>query len=152
MHVMIHPAGQLFAAVAFELNGTVLEPHELLQHDDRWFDPPTSKIILFEQLIALKRFATRWLGVRGLVWAESGTTLTDVVQQMGDCEISPAWSPRQQMELRGAVWLASKVARESFAIPTFDGIGLSEKPLHQATRNAVLLQATYRALLRTQVT
>lgn len=26
------------SAVAFELNETVLEPHELLQYDDRWFD------------------------------------------------------------------------------------------------------------------
>lgn len=26
------------SAVAFELNGGVCEPHELLQHEDRWFD------------------------------------------------------------------------------------------------------------------
>lgn len=150
MHVMIHPAGPLFAAVAFELNGTVLEPHELLQHDDRWLTP--SPGILFEQLIALKRFSARWLGVRGLVWAESGETLTAVATIMGQCEINPAWAPRQQMELRSAVWMAAKVARESFGIPAFDGIGLSEKPLHVATRNAVILQAAYRAMLATQVT
>jgi hypothetical protein len=152
MHVMIHPVGRLFSAVAFELNGTVLEPHELLQHDDRWLDPPTSCQVMFPELIDLKRFAARWMGVRGLVWAESGQILTDAARAMADCEIPPPWNPRQQMELRSAVWMAAKVARESFGIPAFDGVGLSDKPLHIATRNAVILQAAYRAMLVARVT
>jgi hypothetical protein len=88
------------SAVAFELNGTVLEPHELLQYDDRWFDAcilpyaggsETSNMAFWagaearaakarievqpqvEIADALRRFAAfvqRWLGKRGCMWAK----------------------------------------------------------------------------------
>ena len=42
MHVMVASnrtgAALRLSAVAFELNGSVMEPHEILQFDDRWFD------------------------------------------------------------------------------------------------------------------
>lgn len=88
------------SAVAFELNGTVLEPHELLQYDDRWFDaviepyyasrdasneafwkseeaaPAAARIAERPQvpidtaLQGFTAFAGRWLGQRGRVWAK----------------------------------------------------------------------------------
>lgn len=91
------------SAVAFELNGTVLEPHELLQYDDRWFDaviepymgsrsqsnvnfwalPELAEVRARQQLqprvpidAALDRFASfvgRWLGKRGSIWAKPVT-------------------------------------------------------------------------------
>jgi hypothetical protein len=88
------------SAVAFELNGTVLEPHELLQYDDRWFDacitpyygardqsnidfwnspaaaPAAARIALQpaaqidDALTRFNAFVGRWLGKRGFVWAK----------------------------------------------------------------------------------
>lgn len=91
------------SAVAFELTSVVLEPHELLQYDDRWFDAviepyyggrDPSNIAFwasveastaFERINAQPRigidtaldkfvaFATRWLGKRGSIWAKPTT-------------------------------------------------------------------------------
>ncbi len=91
------------SAVAFELNGVVLDPHELLQYDDRWFDAciepyygsaEQSNCTFWhapEQADALARikgqpqvsidaaldkftsFVGRWLGKRGSIWAHPVT-------------------------------------------------------------------------------
>lgn len=88
------------SAVAFELNETVLEPHELLQYDDRWFDAciipyaagthPDNlrfwtsdeaaaaseriarqpKIEIVDALVRFSAFVGRWLGKRGCMWAK----------------------------------------------------------------------------------
>lgn len=88
------------SAVAFELNGTVLEPHELMQYDDRWFDAcilpyygtvdarnaqfwqgpeaqqalqrieAQPQIHIDEALGRFSAFVGRWLGKRGFMWAK----------------------------------------------------------------------------------
>ncbi len=91
------------SAVAYELNGVVLDPHELLQYDDRWFDAviepyyggrDASNVAFWagaEAAAALERissqprisidaaldkftsFVGRWLGKRGSIWAKPVT-------------------------------------------------------------------------------
>lgn len=91
------------SAVAYELNGVVLDPHELLQYDDRWFDAvvepyyggrDASNVAFWgglEAATALERinmqprtsidaaldkftaFVGRWLGKRGSIWAKPTT-------------------------------------------------------------------------------
>ncbi len=91
------------SAVAFELNGTVRDPHELLQYDDRWFDAviepyygsrDASNVNFWagqEAATALERisvqprisidtaldrfsaFVGHWLGKRGSIWAKPTT-------------------------------------------------------------------------------
>ncbi len=88
------------SAVAFELNGAVLDPHELLQYEDRWFnahihDPmgsvtpsaaqfwqapeqaealaritATPAVFLSDALTRFNVFVKQWLGKRGYIWAK----------------------------------------------------------------------------------
>ena len=88
------------SAVAFELNGAVLDPHELLQYEDRWFnahihDPmgavtpsavkfwqapeqagalarieATPAVHLPDAMLQFNAFVKQWLGKRGFVWAK----------------------------------------------------------------------------------
>lgn len=88
------------SAVAFELNGAVLDPHELLQYEDRWFnahihdpmgvvtpsavkfwqDPAQAEalariaaqpaVLLSDALLRFNTFVKQWLGKRGYIWAK----------------------------------------------------------------------------------
>lgn len=144
MHVMVEPdfGKRQIAAVAFELNGSVLAPHELLQYDDRWMHAKGP--FYSDVLQALRRFTSRWLGVRGMIWSIDGGNLSDLSRDFRACGINPTWSAKQQLEIRSLVWAASKLARESMEVPPFPGGG--DNLLHEATRKAVLVQAAYRAL------
>ena len=95
-----HGALLQLSAVAFELNGAVLDPHELLQYEDRWFnahvhDPmgmvtpsavsfwrepaqaealakiaASPPLLLSDALIRFNAFVKQWLGKRGYIWAK----------------------------------------------------------------------------------
>jgi hypothetical protein len=108
------------SAVAFELNETVLEPHELLQYDDRWFDacivPYTActepgnlqfwtsdeaaaaseriarqpKVEIIDALSRFSAFVGRWLGKRGCMWAKPPQFDLRILRGNFDCETTIA--------------------------------------------------------------
>lgn len=144
-HAPTSTLGIAVGVVAFELNGQVLEPHELLQIDDRWMsiyfaagagETPAAR----DRLVA---FAAKWLGQRGVVWTgpSHGVLLSG---------LTPPWTAEQEHSLGTLLWLAKRVPK-NFRLPDMSAAGfLPGNALHEATESAVYAQAAYRALIAAQ--
>jgi hypothetical protein len=152
------------SAVAFELNGAVCEPHELLQFEDRWLniylkdyegdrDPktlawwsePEQADGKREAMTTLAAFCELWLGKRGKLWALPPTFDLRILRGFYGAFRVP-WHYTQEFDLRTLLWMAEKVP--GVKAPSFEGKGLVKHfALHDAARQATLAQVAYRALI-----
>lgn len=139
------PTGFELASVAFDMDGRVADPHELLQAEDCWFDgsahDPVTGISLLDRYA---RFAQARLGKKGGHWA-MGTDLSAVRAQYAFFIDAPPWTRSQERDFGTLVALVQKLA--PVKLPEMDTTGLIPgRLLHDAVRRAVIVQAAYRAL------
>ena len=167
------------SAVAFDLDGRINSPHELLQNEDCFFDAVTSTYPFpvepqtiewwareeqraaaanLRALVAkddqrppvllenFSRFLISTLGRRGGHWANPPTFDLKIVRDLyAYVGVVPAWSYKQQRDMRTIMELARRLA--SAKRPSIDETGLvKHNGLHDAVSQAVLVQSAYKAL------
>lgn len=167
------------SSVAFDMDGKVNDPHELLQVEDCWFDAvipgwpeavdesavdwwsrseqETARTALLgaassrgEGLVpALERyekFLRPRLGKKGGHWANPpGFDLDTIRKHYGQCLIYTPWRRSQERCMRTAMSLVKSTG--AVKLPDMSDVGLiRHNGLHDAVRQAVLVQAAYRTL------
>lgn len=132
------------AGVAFELNGTVLDPHELLQYEDRWLHDRGEMKPLLDRLFD---FVQQWTGKKGGVWFVAPPDYPAITEDMQYFVGRVPWKPDQLFANQTLLMLARRVPRAMFRIPDARNAGFRpDNSLHDATLAAVRAQAAYRAL------
>lgn len=167
------------SAVAFDMDGKINDPHELIQVEDCWFDavipgfpglvdmdtagwwalPPQAaarRVLLRAAdergehlgtaLERFSRFIRPRLGKKGGHWANPPTFDLKVVRQHYEFAETPVpWHYRQERCMRTMMTLVKKLS--PVKLPDMGNTGLiRHNGLHDAARQAVLVQAAYRAL------
>lgn len=177
------------SAVAFDLDGRVSDPHELLQTEDCWFDgvvewdvsdfdsepanfpvnrdtvewwasPPqeAARVLLLKAveeraapsiqdlLARFSKFVVARAGKKGGMWALPPTYDLKVLRDLYEYELMPVpWHYRQERCARTALEMSRRLA--TVKGPDMNTVGLVQhNGLHDAARQAVLVQAAYRAV------
>lgn len=164
------------SAVAFELDGKVREPHEMLQSEERWFDKVVQRYkggsrdpsnVAFwkhaDQAAVLARIegqpkhavaeTLEAFGKFVNLWLGSHGKIWARPPQFdlriirGNYRGAAPWHHSQECDLRTLLWLAAKVPQIVKA-PDMAGKGLVKHyALHDAAVQATKAQAAYRALM-----
>lgn len=167
------------SSVAFDLDGRVNAPHELLQGEDCCFDEVTTtypfpieqstiewwarpeqahaalilnnasredESALPEMLERYSYFLRNRLGSRGGHWANPPAFDLKIVRDLYDyAGYRPPWKYSQQRDMRTIMELARRLSPAKR--PAIDETGLTKHVgLHDAVRQAVLVQAAYKVL------
>lgn len=171
------------SAVAFDMDGRISDPHELIQPDDMWFDavvvgeagrfplpvaPSTiawwaeeaqspareillraaqdRPVVLADALLQFFRFCNLRLRKTGGHWANSPSFDLVLIRKLYESIGQPApWHFRQERDMRTLMVLIKKLGLTK--LPNMKTVGLvPHVGLHDAARQAVLVQAAYRVL------
>lgn len=184
------------SAVAFDLDGRISDPHELLQTEDCWFDgviewdvsdydnepanfpanrdtrewwaaapqaparelllkavaerASTPKAMLYDVVPALlsrfSKFVVARAGKKGGMWALPPTYDLKVLRDLYEYIPAPVpWHYKQERCARTALEMSRRLA--TVKGPDMETVGLvKHNGLHDAARQAVLVQAAYRSL------
>jgi len=161
--------------VAFELDGTVQEPHELLQYNQRCYHWRVAASPAHEGAFGSQRALDDWaqaqkvdittalraldvvlntprrglLLKRGRIWASpKGVGLEPLRRAYRVLGIPQPWEERQELDYRTLFWAGNKVPDSYVRAPDLSEADLIEgHALHDAACQVVVLQAAYRALM-----